>query len=428
MNLSTRRGTRIGGSVAIVVALGLIPRQTFAQGQIDPTGVRGLNESGDPLSRPMLPAGAEDARRASFQAPGEPIRTDVTPTTEPRPDEPPATPIEGGEIIARVDGQVILVSDVMWQARQMMANSTQPIPPDKMQEVQQYLIRQLTLTLVDTKLLYSDFRRTVPPENMPKIEETLSKPFEEAEIPKLKKMLKTNDRAEIEAKLNDCGTSLKDVQRQFTEKTIAGEWLRQKTPKPNPVTHDEMLEYYQQHIEEYRYEAQVKWEELMVRFDQFNGDRDAAWAALAAMGNAVWEKAQANPGVRGAVFADVAKAKSQGFTAADGGLHDWMTMGALKCAALNDALAALPVGQMSAGIESEQGFHIVRVLDRKAAGCTPFTEAQTKIRETLEMKAKSKLFQQELAKIRKTARVWTIFDGDINGDRLAELLDGPTRR
>ena len=43
---------------------------------------------------------------------------------------------------------------------------------------------------------------------------------------------------------------------------------------------------------------------------------------------------------------------------------------------------------MSHGIESEQGFHIVRVLERKEAGRTPFTEAQAKIREKLEAEQK----------------------------------------
>ena len=33
--------------------------------------------------------------------------------------------------------------------------------------------------LVDRKLLYNEFRRTVPPENLPRIEENLREPFED---------------------------------------------------------------------------------------------------------------------------------------------------------------------------------------------------------------------------------------------------------
>jgi peptidyl-prolyl cis-trans isomerase SurA len=248
------------------------------------------------------------------------------------------------------------------------------------------------------------------------------------EVPRLIKMLKLKDRPALDAEMNRSGTTLKDVQRQFVEKTIASEWLRQKAPKPRPVTPEEMLEYYQQHIDEYKYEAQVKWEELMVRFDRFGGDRDAAWSALAKIGNEAWTSLRTNPAARGPAFAEIAKNKSHGFTAKDGGMHDWMTLGALKSAALNNALANMPLGQMSEGLESDVGFHIVRVLDRKAAGVVPFTEAQTKIKEKLEVEQKMRLLEAELEKLRKSAKVWTIFDGDLGGDRLAEVLKSTQRR
>jgi hypothetical protein len=77
---------------------------------------------------------------------------------------------------------------------------------------------------------------------------------------------------------------------------------------------------------------------------------------------------------------------------------------------------------MSDGLESEQGFHIVRVLERKQAGRTPFTEAQAAIRKSLEDEQKSTLLEGELIKLRATARAWTIFDGELNGAQLNEAL------
>jgi hypothetical protein len=310
----------------------------------------------------------------------------------------------------------------------MMTMSTRPIPPEQIPEVRQYLMRQLVLGLIDTKLLYADFRRTVPAENLPQVEASLAKPFEDSEIPRLIKMLNVKDRPGLDAAMQKNGTTLKDVQRQWGEKTIAGEWLKQKAPKSTPITHEEMLEFYQQHINDYKFDAQVQWEELMVRFDRFGGDRDAAWSALAKMANEVWTKIRTNPAARGPAFADVAKAKSHGFTAKEGGFHDWMSPEAFNSAALNSALANLPLGEMSEGIESELGFHIVRVLDRKGPGCVPFTEAQTAIKKKLEAAQKMKLINAELDKLRKVAKVWTIFDGDLGGDRLAEALNSTQRR
>ena len=139
------------------------------------------------------------------------------------------------------------------------------------------------------------------------------------------------------------------------------------------------------------------------------------------MGNEVWAKAQSpTRRLRGPVFAEVAKAKSHGFTAADGGVHDWTTLGALKCEELNEALATLELGPDERRHRKRAGFHIVRVLERKEAGRTPFTEAQAKIRETLgSASRKQVLLAAELAEVRKTARVWTISTAKSTATRLA---------
>lgn len=388
------------------------------------SGVRGLY---DPKAMPSGPAGMEAAPSATFAsppAPGDLIAdpSQVAPAPSATVAGTPPVPVEGAQIVARVDGQVILASDVLWQVRQLIKMSRQPIPPEHMAEAEQMLTRQLVMGLIDTKLLFADFRRTVPPENMPKVEESLAKPFEEIEIPRLMDMLKLESRSDLEAALAKSGTSLREVQRQFNEKTIAGEWLRQRMPKPHPITYEELLAYYQDHLKEYEFPAQARWEELMVRFDRCNGDRAEAWRQVCAMGNEVWQIAVADPALRGAVFANVAKQRSHGVTASDGGLHDWTNLGDLRCEALNDALTNLAVGQMSDGIESEQGFHIVRVLERKQAGRTPFTDAQAAIRKSLEEEQKSTLLEGELVKLRATARAWTKFDGDLNGAQLNEAL------
>jgi hypothetical protein len=311
----------------------------------------------------------------------------------------------------------------------MQEQSTgQKVPQDQLPKIRELLLRRMVTQLIDTKLLFADFRRTVPPENLEGVNKSIAGPFEEVEVPKLIKMFGVKDRIELEAALKPSGASLKDVQKQFTEKTVAGEWLRQKMPKPKPITHEDLLAYYEDHLQEYEYPSQVRWEELMVRLDRYNRDRNAAWQALASMGNDVWSAVVANPALRGPVFADIARQRSHGFTAADGGVHDWTTLGSLKCEELNQALATLELGQLSPGIESESGFHIVRVLERKEAGRTPFSEAQAKIREKLEAEQKEAMLAAELQELRKRARVWTKWDGDLSGERLVEVLGGNQKR
>jgi hypothetical protein len=205
-----------------------------------------------------------------------------------------------------------------------------------MEEIREQLIRREMAALLDRKLLYDEFSRNVPPENLPRLQESLLEPFQEKEMPELMKQLKVSTQLELERELTRLGSSLADVRRSFNERVIAAEWIRSKVKINEEVSPDEMLEYYQSHLTDYDYPAQVRWEELMVRKDRFN-DPAAAYAEIANMGNEVADRNKANP-VRGPAFADVAKAKSDGFTAKEGGLHDWTTKGALRAAVIDDAL------------------------------------------------------------------------------------------
>jgi parvulin-like peptidyl-prolyl isomerase len=83
---------------------------------------------------------------------------------------------------------------------------------------------------------------------------------------------------------------------------------------------------------------------------------------------------------------------------------------------------------MSDGVESDLGFHIVRVLERQEAGRKPFTEAQADIRTMLENEQRTALITAELKRLRSSARAWTLFDGDFNGPRLSELLESQNKR
>jgi parvulin-like peptidyl-prolyl isomerase len=82
-------------------------------------------------------------------------------------------------------------------------------------------------------------------------------------------------------------------------------------------------------------------------------------------------------------FAEVARRGSHGLTAARGGQRDWTTKGSLKSAVVDEALFGLPVMRMSHILEDDDGFHIVRVIQRKDAFRTPFKDAQVEIRKQL---------------------------------------------
>ena len=388
----------------------------------DPSMVRGLGTSAQLApSGPTAIAPAPTVAPPSQQKPSQsatPSPVTPPPVTPMRVAPAGVQPIEGGEIIAKVDGQIVLASDILWQVDQLIAANRSRIPEDRVAEARRALMRQQLKPMLDTKMLYADFRRKVPAENIPGIFDNLRQPFNESEVPRLVKMLKLEDQAELEQILRKSGTSIADVRRQFYERTIASEWLRQMTEKPKEVTHEELLAYYQEHTKDYEYPAQAKWEEVMIRIDRTGNDRTAAWKEIAGLGNEIWQRVSKSPGLRGPIFTEIAKTRSHGYTADSGGQHEWTTKGALVSQEIDEALFTLKVGQLSNIIESDRGFHIIRVLERKEAGRTPFTEAQAEIRKILKNEQRQGLSEVQLVKLRKKSRVWTVFDGNLTAEQL----------
>jgi parvulin-like peptidyl-prolyl isomerase len=253
---------------------------------------------------------------------------------------------------------------------------------------------------VETKLAYLDFLRNVPPERLETIQEKLDEQFDETQLDKAMQKAGVNSPAELDQKLREFGSSLKKQRRAFAEQVLAREMVRQKVDPEEEVTHEEMLSYYREHEADYFVQSKARWEQLEIRFDKFPSKAEA-YRALAELGNEV---------LRGAPFAEVARRGSHDLNAEKGGVQDWTTKGSLRAKVLDEALFSLPIGQLSTIIESDNAFHIVRVIQRQEDTVVPFEEAQVEIKEKIRKQRFREQMTAYLDKIREQTPVWTIFD------------------
>ena len=129
----------------------------------------------------------------------------------------------------------------------------------------------------------------------------------------------------------------------------------------------------------------------MIRFDRA-GSRDEAYQEIVELGNRI---------VNGASLPAVAKKESHGFRAFEGGQHDWTGRDALVLKEIDEAIFTLPIGKLSDVIETRDGLHIVRVIDRQEAGIKPFTEAQVSIKERLRGKMREEAFKKHIADLKE---------------------------
>ncbi|MES1213223.1 MAG: peptidyl-prolyl cis-trans isomerase [Singulisphaera sp.] len=315
--------------------------------------------------------------------------------------------LDGARVIARVGTEVIQEGEVASYVNEILEANASRIPPQHLEKVRQKLMRDRLNHLVEIKLALVDAQRKVPSESYPKIVEALGDEFEAHEVRKKIKQLNLQSRGDLEAKFREHGTSLEREKQAFIEQQLAFGWISQQTKTKHEATHEDLLAYYLQHIEDYSYPAKARWEELRVRTPNFP-NRAAARQALADMGDAV---------LRGANFADVARARSQGPTAAIGGQYDWTSQGSLASDLLDQAIFQLPVGRLSQILDDGRSptMSIVRVIELTEAGRQAFTEVQSEIKEKLQVahteKDKQKLHEY-VAKLRDQVPIWTIYDDE----------------
>jgi hypothetical protein len=323
-------------------------------------------------------------------------------------------------VVARIGPEVVLVADLLTpRALDHVVQETQrlSLSQDQIRELRLAICRSMLTggNYIDTMLVYVDALREIPKDKIPEIRKNVDKSFDEHMLPRLMTEAGVATVTEYEHHLRAKEQSLERSRKTFFEQGLAQEWLRKNTDVSEEIPHADMIASYENRIEEYKFPAKVRFEALTVKV-RAGRTRKQAWDRLAAMGNEVLAQRP---------FADVAREKSDGPTARDGGVFDWTSRGSLASKRLDEAVFSLPVGQLSAIIEDEpslnlpdvQALHIVRVMERAEAGQKPFLEAQVAIKQTLLEERRRKAIDEYMAKLRERTPVWTIFDDESEAGR-----------
>lgn len=195
-----------------------------------------------------------DGREIDVTLPGDVLQAFVHPSDAPQEaDSEPAT------VIARVGSLQVLESDVLPLVEQHCRPHACRMPEEKVKELRDVLSRQVLQNVIDTKVVYSAFLRSLPSDKrdkvMSKIWPRVDEAFDDMELDKHLKKAGVGSPAELDASLRQYGSSLKQLRRSYGERTIAQSFLRQSIDFDPEITHEEMLAYYREHRS--KFERQV---------------------------------------------------------------------------------------------------------------------------------------------------------------------------
>lgn len=289
-------------------------------------------------------------------------------------------------------------------------------------DARQTLLKQLLPQFIELKALQQEFYRdiagNVSPKELAKKKEEIhsraSKAFFDKYVPiELYRRYKVEDLGELEAKLHEKGLSLAISKNHFLTQFSAMQLENKYVAESFEIPPGEILAYYQQHQDKWQIPARAKWRELAVRFDKHGGNRQEAENQIKNLGNEVV--------LGGKPFEAVARDSSEGFTAAEGGLHDWTTQGSLKSNIIDQALFVLPTHRLSQIIEDEVGFHIVEVLEREQARTQDMSEIQTEIRQKLSDQIRQQKLDEFRDKVVARTPIWSKWPEDMPGAKPLDL-------
>lgn len=204
------------------------------------------------------------------------------------------------------------------------------------------------------------------------------------EIATLKQRFPNED--EFKKALKNLNLTEESLKAQFTQDLGIRKMIDEQVASKITITPEETKKFYDGNPELFKTPEMVRASHVLIKVDPKANDADKAKAKERI--TAAQKKVQA-----GEDFAKVAKEVSECPSAAKGGDLDFFQRGQMV-GPFEQAAFALKVGSVSDIVETQFGYHVIKVTDKKEAGVMKYDEIKDRIAQHL----KQDRVNQQLAK------------------------------
>ncbi|MFZ3216581.1 MAG: peptidylprolyl isomerase [Candidatus Acidiferrales bacterium] len=300
-----------------------------------------------------------------------------------------AKPAADAEIVARVNNDVITLSDYQkaeQQLRDEVAHDCQGCPRDQIDAQLKDQQKDLLRGLIDQSLMVQRAK-----DMGISVESDLAKRLDE-----VRKQNGLATLEDLQKGVEASGLSWDDYKTTIRNGLLQKEVVRREVGAHVDISNDEVKQYYEAHPQEFTLPERVVLSEISLSTD------GKSPAELAAVRN----KAE---GLRTSVlngddFNQVARLYSQGSTANDGG-----SLGTFKRGELAPQLEAvvfqMSKGQISDVIQTRTGFEILKVEDHLQAGLQPLNKVEPDIRNIIYEQKMQPRMRDYLAELREQSYI-----------------------
>ena len=187
---------------------------------------------------------------------------------------------------------------------------------------------------------------------------------------------------------------------EFKKLTLASELLEKEIMSKDKVTEQEVREYYDKHKTDFTTTSQLRASHILVKTE---AEADKVLARLK----------------KGEKFEDIAKKDSlDTVSAKNGGDIGYFGRGQLV-PEFERAAAGLKVGEVSGPVQTQFGYHIIKVTDKKTGPALDFEKVKDVIHQRLSGERQKEAFDKYIAETRKNYKV------EIYKDALAKMSQQP---
>jgi len=304
--------------------------------------------------------------RKAPEAQGSPAgQTAATPAGSGQPAAAPPAPAKPvpqqlPEVIARVDGEAVKKDEFEQMLKTMERQAGQPIPADRRDEI----IRGALDQMITYKVLSHESRsRGI------KIEDAEI----DAKLQDIKKQFPTEQA--FQQALKDRNMTIDNIRNDArVDLSVTKLMTAELANIPGP-SDAEAKDFYDKNPDKFKQAEQVRASHILIRVDKA-ADEAAKKKARAEI-DGVMKKIKA-----GGDFAKLAQEHSQDGSASQGGDLNYFERGAMV-EPFNKVAFELKPGQISDVVQTDFGYHIIKVADRKPARTVPFEEVQPRIKDFL---------------------------------------------
>lgn len=189
------------------------------------------------------------------------------------------------------------------------------------------------------------------------------------------------------------GKTLEDVKKDVKGQLLRMKLLRREVQSKILVTDEEIGEYYDKHRQDYEGKEAVHIKLILLPVPA--GANKATRESVKEQARQLHTRI-----LKGEPFEQLAAQYSQGPAAAQGGDIGFVERGVIL-PDVEKAAFSLAVGQVSSVIETETGFQMIAVVDKRGAGLKPMKVVREEIKAALEEEKISKKYDEWIVDIRK---------------------------